>query len=108
MSAYASPDCVFPAPLTSADIASLFGKRPGWFDRHRVGKRLNAKGFRIHSGTLWGSERPSNLLEAASKWLHAGTDIDRADHHRTVDASSGRVSANQVRFCGYLRSESSS
>lgn len=41
----APPPSTVPAPLTSADITTLFKKPDGWFDRDRVRKRLYAKGF---------------------------------------------------------------
>lgn len=34
-----------PPPLTSADISTMFGKPPGWFDRHSVRQRLYKRGF---------------------------------------------------------------
>ena len=71
MSSYTSSDRVFPAPLTSADIASLFGKRPGWFDRHRVRKRLYAKGFpHPFDRGLWSAAAVEDWLAKAGRNPH--------------------------------------
>lgn len=90
MSTYASPDCVFPAPLTSADIASLFGKRPGWCDPHRVRKRLNAKGFRIHSGAVWvASARPACWKQHPNGFTRGLTLIERITIERWMRQADG-------------------
>jgi hypothetical protein len=45
MSGYAPAQRRTPLPMTSDDISAMFGKAPGWFDRHKVRQRLYARGF---------------------------------------------------------------
>jgi hypothetical protein len=68
MNSYSSNHRAFPPPLTSADITFLFNKRPGWFDRHRVRKRLYAKGFpRPFERGLWSAPAVADWLAQAGR-----------------------------------------
>lgn len=45
MNGYAPAQRRTPPPMTSADISTLFGKSPSWFNRHSVRQRLYKRGF---------------------------------------------------------------